>query len=186
MASGSSLCLTSSTGTTNLKFTNNQDLECLSMWQDVDIFWKLGPDGTLTKARAGSLFGSISFLIRFQSQARFFGGCIRTSKPVSFRVPAEFRNAERRQERNPENLSSPMPLQGISSMLSSFNFISLPQFCARSSHRGLVFSMRSIFFFRRYDLICFSRLIHARPFITSSGSGPSLCHSERCRSICDG
>jgi hypothetical protein len=80
-------------------------------------------------------------------------------KPVSFRMPAEFRNAERRQERNPENLSSPMPLQGISSMLSPFNFISLPQFCARSSHRGLVFSMRSIFFFRRHDLICFSRLI---------------------------
>jgi hypothetical protein len=83
----------------------------------------------------------------------------RIPKPVSFRAPAEFRNADRRQERNPEDPDLPMSLQGIPSMLSPFNFISLPQFCARSSQRGLVFSMRSIFFFRRHDLICFSRLI---------------------------
>jgi hypothetical protein len=83
----------------------------------------------------------------------------RIAKPVSFRAQTEFRNAERRQERNPEDAGSTWPLQGISSMLSPFNFIFLPQLCARSSHRGLVFSMRSIFFFRRHDLICFSRLI---------------------------
>src|SRR5216683_6330349 len=84
---------------------------------------------------------------------------IKCSKPVSFRALSEFRDAERRRERNPEDDDSTMQVQGICSMLSPFNFIFLPQLWARSSQRGLLFSMRSIFFLRRHDLICFSRLI---------------------------
>src|SRR5215472_11330694 len=42
------------------------------------------------------------------------------------------------------------------------NSIGLPQFSARSCHRGFILSMSAIFFSRRHRLICFSRAMALR------------------------
>src|SRR5215471_1992905 len=69
------------------------------------------------------------------------------------------------ESRDPEPVSLLVKSQGVLTMGSPANSICLPQFSAKSSQRGFIFSMSAIFFSRRHRLSCFSR---AMAFLTSS------------------
>jgi hypothetical protein len=87
------------------------------------------------------------------------GKTTRTSITV---IPSERESRRSRDERErgtPGMFPAPMQAQGVLTMLCPGKRISEPQCSARSCQRELVFSMSAIFFWRRQDLICFSRLM---------------------------
>lgn len=85
------------------------------------------------------------------------------------------RGTSERESKDPANLSRMMPSQGVSTMLCLRNRISRLHVSATSSHRGLIFSIKAIFFSRRQPFSWFSRLLSGHHQSSRSTPAGGLC-----------